>query len=84
VHGRSIEERTPVSKPTEIERSVLANVKAGRLAVEGLGEGKTLALAQRAVQDLLMRGWLRLAGARSHVPFAVTPAGQAALETKPK
>jgi hypothetical protein len=71
------------SKSTNLERSILTNVKAGRAAVDGLGEGKTLALAQHAVQELLMRGWLRLAGARSHVPFAVTPAGQAALETKP-
>jgi hypothetical protein len=32
------------SKPTDVERSILTNVKAGRAAVEGLGEGKTLAL----------------------------------------
>ena len=41
---------------TPLDAAILANVAAGRIAVHGLGSGKTLARAQHAVVGLLERG----------------------------
>ena len=66
---------------TPLEVKVLGNVRAGRLAVEGCGGGKTLARAQQAVLDLLERGWLELSPSDDAPPFVVSARGAAALES---
>ena len=66
---------------TPLERAVLENVKAGRLAVHGLGEGKVLARAQHAIVRLFEVRYLRRTASEDPLahPFVVTPAGIAAL-----
>ena len=72
----------PVKKPSALERRVLTNVKEGWPAVSGLGEGKTLALAQHAVIALLERKWIDESPSDDPLAaaFVITKAGLAALE----
>ena len=64
---------------TKLERQIVENVRAGRPAVEGLGEGKVLAKAQHAIVGLLEVRWLEPTDSDDPLahPFVVTAKGLA-------